>query len=151
MNGWFDKQFQQLTAHELWAVLRLRQQVFVLEQKCLYPDIDDSDRHAQHLAYWVDGEVLAYARLLAPGISYEQASIGRVAVAPAARASKLGRELMLRSIKILETQYPNHAIKIGAQKYLENFYNKLGFATISDAYIEDGIEHIHMLKNAKPT
>lgn len=151
MNGWSSKQFKDLKAQELWAILRLRQEVFVLEQECLYPDIDDTDLHAQHLGFWVDGKLHAYARLLAPGISYEQSSIGRVVVAKSARSSKLGKELMLRAIGETESQYPSHAIKIGAQKYLENFYNELGFATISDIYIEDGIPHIHMLKQAIET
>ena len=151
MNGWSSKQFKDLEAQEVWAILRLRQEVFVLEQECLYADIDDSDPHAQHLSFWVNGKLHAYARLLAPGISYKQASIGRVVVAPTARSSKLGTELMQHAIREVEALYPTHEIKIGAQKYLENFYKRLGFETISDVYIEDGIPHIHMLKKAIET
>ena len=148
MNGWFTKHFKELSVQELWAILRLRQEVFMLEQECLYLDIDDIDQQAHHLAFWHKGELQAYARLIEPGISYAQASIGRVVVAPSVRSSKLGRTLMQHAIQELETLHPQHAIKIGAQKYLENFYNSLGFSTISDSYIEDGIPHIHMLKRS---
>ena len=148
MNGWLSKHFDDLASQELWAILRLRQEVFVLEQECLYPDIDDIDRQAVHLCFWVAGELHAYARLLAPGVSYEQASIGRVVVAPQARNTKLGQALMQRAIEQIQTQHPSFAIKLGAQKYLERLYQELGFETISDVDMEDGIAHIHMLKKA---
>lgn len=147
MNGWSIKHFKELNTEELWAILRLRQEVFILEQECLYADMDDIDLKAQHLAFWAQEELHAYARLIAPSKSNQYASIGRVVVTKSMRDLKLGRSLMLRAIKEIEAQHPESAIKIGAQKYLENFYNGLGFSTISDVYIEDGIPHIHMLKN----
>ena len=144
---WATKALDQLDTHELFELLKLRQEVFVVEQDCPYPDIDDTDRVAMHLCGWSEKKLVAYARLIKPGVSYTQASIGRVVVSPAARGAGLGQTLMEEALKQTERLYPAQPIKIGAQQPLENFYNDLGFKRTSEMYLEDGIPHIHMLRN----
>jgi ElaA protein len=127
-----------------------RQQVFILEQTCLYPDLDGLDVAAHHLLGWrvADGrrELVAYLRILAPGAKYAEMSLGRVLTTPAARGTGAGRELLARGIEYAEHLHPGHRIRIGAQAYLENFYQGFGFQTISEPYDEDGIMHIDMLR-----
>lgn len=144
-NTWSLKKFEELTVHELYAVLQLRSEVFVVEQNCVYPDMDDKDQAAWHLMCIKNKRLVAYTRLLPPGISYPQPSIGRVVTSPSARRSGLGRELMLRSIKSCEDLFGKNSIMIGAQLYLKKFYESLGFHQTSDMYLEDGIEHIKMI------
>ncbi len=139
------KPFDQLTPHELYAILQLRNEVFAVEQNCVYPDMDDKDQFAWHLMGEKDNKLLAYTRLIPPGISYKEPSIGRVVTSPSIRRSGEGRILMQRSIEWLEEKYPGQPIHIGAQLYLKDFYSSLGFLTCSDIYLEDGIEHIEML------
>jgi ElaA protein len=150
MIEWQWRSFHELTNVELYEVLAARQQVFVLEQQCFYNDFDGLDPGAHHLLGWrtVDGkrELVAYLRCLAPGAKYEEMSLGRVLTTMAARRSGAGRELIARGIECAERQHPGHRIKIGAQQYLENFYQGFGFATISEPYDEDGIMHIDMLR-----
>ncbi|RBP51603.1 GNAT family N-acetyltransferase [Arenicella xantha] len=142
---WLNKSFNELNQHEMFDLLELRQRVFIVEQECAYPDMDATDKVARHLMAW-DGETLAgCTRLIGPGITYEHASIGRVAIAQAYRGTGLGRQLMERSIAEIQQRFPAQLIKIGAQQYLEGFYNSLGFVTVSDRYLEDGIPHIDML------
>lgn len=142
---WLSKEFDKLTNHQLFSLLELRQRIFIVEQACAYPDIDSTDKLASHLMAW-DGDVLAgCTRLIGPGITYEFASIGRVAIAQNYRGSGLGRKLMEKSIQEMRTRFPQQAIKIGAQQYLEGFYQSLGFATVSELYLEDDIPHIDML------
>ena len=131
----------------LYDVLRLRSEVFVVEQNCVYQDIDRRDVDALHLLALNDaGELLAYARLFKAGDCYEQASIGRVIVAPQYRKYGLGRALMQQAIAHIETLFGPQPIKIGAQSYLEQFYGSFGFVQQGEPYVEDGIPHLHMLR-----
>lgn len=153
MIEWQWSGFADLTVAQLYAMLALRQEVFVLEQACLYPDIDGLDPDAQHLLGWrtVDGkrELMAHLRCLAPGAKYSEMSLGRVVTAPGARGSGLGRELVAKGIELACALHPGHAIRIGAQAHLERFYAGFGFVTVSEPYDEDGILHIDMLRAAQ--
>ena len=155
MITWQWNGFNALTVAQLYAMLALRQEVFVLEQTCLYPDIDGLDPGAQHLLGWreVDGkaELVAHLRCLAPGAKYDEMSLGRVVTNPSARGSGLGRELVAQGIACAERLHPGHAIRIGAQAYLEAFYASFGFRTVSAPYDEDGILHVDMLRPASIT
>ena len=142
---WTCKPFEELQPRELYAILRLRNEVFVVEQNCVFQDADNKDFYAYHVMGWLDGNLVAYTRLLPPGISYVHASIGRVVNSGTVRGSGAGRELMLQSISILYSLWGKIPIQIGAQLYLEQFYKSLGFQQISPVYLEDGIDHIEML------
>ena len=152
MIEWQWRAFADLTNAELYTVLAARQQVFVVEQTCLFPDIDGLDDDAQHLLGWrmVDGQrqLAAYLRMLAPGVKYTEASIGRVLTTPAARGSGAGRALLTEGTHGADRLYPGHANRIGAQLYLENFYQQFGYVTITAPYDEDGIMHVDMLRAA---
>ena len=152
MIEWQWSSFAGLAVAELYEMLALRQQVFVLEQTCLYPDIDGLDPDAHHLLGWrtVDGkrELAATLRCLAPGAKYDEMSLGRVVTSPSARGTGLGRELVAQGIACAERLHPGHAIRIGAQAHLETFYAGFGFRTVSAPYDEDGILHIDMLRPA---
>ncbi len=147
---WEWLHFSALSATQLYAVLALRMDVFILEQQCLWNDLDGLDQDAHHLLGWrtVDGkrQLAAYLRLLAPGVHYDDMSIGRVVNARFARGSGIGRELLTHGIRLAEQQYPGQRIKIGAQRYLEKFYASFGFVTVSEPYDEDGIIHVKMLR-----
>jgi ElaA protein len=122
----------------------------VVEQQCIFLDMDGLDKHAHHLSGYVEGKLVAYTRILAKGLSYpEYPSIGRVVTAPEARGKAYGFALMEESIKRLFNLYGEVPIKIGAQLYLEKFYNALGFIQSGKVYLEDGIEHIPMLRSPK--
>jgi ElaA protein len=129
----------------LYSILQLRNLVFSIEQNCVYPDMDDHDKSSWHLMGWRDRQLLAYSRLIPPGIVYAEPSIGRVVTAQQVRRSGEGRELMARSIAFMRERYHGQSIRIGAQLYLEAFYNSFGFKRCSDVYLEDGIEHITMI------
>lgn len=145
---WKTKPFKALSTQALFDILKLRQSIFVVEQECPYPDIDDTDLVAMHLYGCNEaGELIAYARLIKPGVSYPQASIGRVAISPSARGLRLGETLMQAALQEMDRLYPGQAIKLGAQEHLEKFYSDLGFRRISAMYMEDGIAHIHMLRD----
>jgi ElaA protein len=150
MTEWQWRSFAQLSNQELYQLLAQRQQVFVLEQQCLYDDFDGLDLEAHHLLGWrvIDGrrELAAYLRCLAPGAKYTEMSLGRVLTAQAARGAGIGRELVAQGIAHAERQHPGHRIRIGAQQHLESFYASFGFLTISSPYDEDGIMHIDMLR-----
>jgi len=150
MIEWQWSGFADLTAAQLYEMLALRQQVFVLEQTCLYPDIDGLDTDAHHLLGWrtVDGKraLAATLRCLAPGARCDEMSLGRVVTSPSTRGSGLGRELVARGIEEAVRLHPGHAIRIGAQAHLENFYGSFGFVTVSEPYDEDGIMHVDMLR-----
>lgn len=143
--NWKLKSFDELSVHELYAILRLRSEVFVVEQHCVFLDMDDKDLQCYHLMGWKDGLLAAYTRLLPPGLAYQYASIGRVVTSPAARGGGIGRELMQLSIDKTRELFGEVVIKIGAQLYLQKFYESLGFQQTGDIYLEDGIEHIEML------
>ena len=150
MIDWQFSSFKDLGPADLYEVLAQRQDVFILEQTCLYPDIDGLDPQAHHLLGWrsVDGQrrLAAYLRVLAPGVKYDEMSIGRVITTKAARGSGAGRLLLAEGIARAEALYPGHRIRIGAQQYLEAFYGSFGFNTVSEPYDEDGIMHVEMLR-----
>ena len=143
---WQLKAFDELSPAELYSILRLRNEVFVVEQNCVFQDADNIDQPSHHLMGWVDNLLVAYTRIVPPGVSYAQASIGRVVTAPSHRRAGAGKELMQQSIDTLYRLFGVMPIKIGAQYYLKKFYESLGFVQISDIYLEDGIEHIYMLR-----
>ena len=143
------KPFDELTLNELYAMLMLRSEVFVVEQRCLYLDPDGLDVGAHHLLGWSNAvpETLACGvRILAPGVVYDEASIGRVVTAPAHRGGGVGRILMQRALAECARLFPGQSIRIGAQQYLEPFYASLGFVSVSEPYDEDGILHVKMLR-----
>lgn len=142
---WRCKKFSELTPCELYALLKLRSEVFVVEQNCVYLDIDGKDPKVYHLMCWEGDELLACTRLLPAGVSYEEGSIGRVATAYKIRRFGLGRELMQRSIAGCYQLFGQATIRIGAQLYLKRFYESFNFVQASQVYLEDGIEHIEML------
>ena len=143
--NWTYKHFTSLNTKELYTILSLRSEVFVVEQNCVYLDTDQKDLDAWHLCGWQDDVLVAYVRILAPGVSYEEASIGRVLTNPAFRKNGYGVELMNVAIEKTLQQFNVQKIKIGAQLYLLNFYSNLGFIQTSEIYMEDGIPHIEML------
>ena len=143
---WRLKHFEDLTPHELYAVLQLRIEVFVVEQSCVFQDADDKDQASYHLMGWQGNKLVAYTRLVPPGHIYEQASIGRVVTSPSVRRFGAGKQLLQQSIDAVYQLFGKGPIKIGAQLYLKKFYESFDFQQISDIYLEDGIEHIYMLR-----
>ena len=146
--NWYYKTFSQLTPIELYQVLQLRSEVFVVEQNCVFLDMDNIDQECFHLMGLVENKLVAYARIVPPGIVYTEPSIGRVVTSPSVRKHGLGKQLMQQSIELVHELFGNTSIKIGAQNYLREFYSSFGFYQVSDVYLEDGIEHIYMVKNA---
>lgn len=136
--------FDELTALELYEILKLRVDVFVVEQNCPYPELDGLDQQSIHLAYRENGEILAYARLVPAGLKYDVPSIGRVIVRPAARGHGLARQLMRKSLDYIFTEWHPAAVQLQGQEYLKGFYQSFGFEPISDVYDEDGIPHLDM-------
>lgn len=143
--NWQCKHFNELTADELYDILQARSSVFVVEQNCVYLDTDGTDKHCYHFCGYQGKEIAAYTRLIGPGIIYPQASIGRVITTAPYRGLGAGKELVAASIARCRQLFGNVPIKIGAQLYLEKFYSSFGFVKSSDVYMEDGIEHIHMI------
>jgi ElaA protein len=147
---WQWSRFSELTPEDLYAVVRLREEVFIVEQQCAYPDADGRDPQAWHLLGWSNGEdgrgLVAYARIFEPGVRYSEGSIGRVVTAPRVRGTGLGRDLMAEALRRLEGLAPGQTVKIAAQRRLEKFYLDLGFRTVSAPYEEDGIIHVDMLR-----
>lgn len=142
---WTCSDFSDLTNMEVYKILQLRNEVFIVEQNCPYPDCDEKDFAAYHLCAWQNDQLVAYSRLLAPGISFpEKASIGRVLTSPSARRQNLGKELMTRSIRGIYTLFGRIDIEISAQYYLKSFYEFFSFIQASEIYLEDDIPHIKM-------
>lgn len=146
--NWKIKRFEELSSLELYSILQLRSKVFVVEQNCVYQDIDGKDLKALHLIGESDGKIAAYARLFKSGDYFENASIGRVVIDPDYRDRKWGFEMMEHAISGIETFFGEAKITISAQLYLQKFYEKLGFVTSSETYLEDDIPHIEMKRNA---
>ncbi len=146
MISWTLKKFDDLSPHELYAILQLRNEVFAIEQNCVYPDLDNKDQPSYHLMGWNNDKLIAYARIIPPAVIYPEPSIGRVVTSPAARGNNIGKELMEQSINKVYELYGKTPIRIGAQLYLLKFYTGLGFHKTSAVYLEDGIEHIEMVK-----
>lgn len=140
------KTFKQLTIDELYAILQLRSEVFVVEQDCVYQDIDYKDQKALHVLGFKNKKLVAYTRLFKPGDYFDKASIGRVIVVESERKHRYGYDVMEASIKAINDYYEETQIKISAQVYLKNFYNNLGFNAVGEEYLEDGIPHIGMVK-----
>jgi ElaA protein len=136
--------FKSLSNDELYDVLKLRSAVFVVEQNCAYQDLDDKDKKGLHVLGYVGEDLAAYARLLPQGVSYKEASVGRVVVNPRFRGKNLGKELMNASVNYCVEEFRANEIVISAQLYLEKFYSDLGFVKESDTYLEDDIPHIKM-------
>ena len=150
---WRWCRFDALTVVELQHIYAARQQVFVIEQQCLYLDVDGHDEAAWHLAAWSDAHRMppAYARLLDPGVKYLEPSMGRVLTTAPARGVGLGRELVRRVISASSDAWPGHGMRISAQARLEGFYRELGFEPVGTPYDEDGIPHLDMLRPADPS
>lgn len=138
------KRFEALSAPELYQILQLRSEVFVVEQNCVYQDIDGKDAKALHLFGESAGKIVAYARLFDKGDYFDETSIGRVVVSPASRDKKYGHVLMKEAISAIETEFRQTAIAISAQLYLKKFYESHGFVAEGETYLEDDIPHIHM-------
>jgi ElaA protein len=158
MINWLLKKFDDLSPNELYAILQLRNEVFAIEQNCVYPDLDNKDQPAYHLMGWSKGllsenndkadsyRLVAYTRIMPPGIAYPEPSIGRVVTSPFVRGKGIGRQLMEKSIEHIYKIYGTTPVKISSQLYLKRFYAELGFFPTGDVYLEDGIEHIKMVK-----
>lgn len=144
--NWVVKAFADLSIDELYALMCLRQEVFVVEQNCAYLDADGKDKYAFHLMAYSEDKLVASARLLPAGVSYAEASIGRVVTAIDERRKSFGQALMAKSIAELHRLYGQVPIRIGAQQYLKTFYESFGFVQEGDPYLEDGIPHIIMLR-----
>ncbi|MDC3413151.1 GNAT family N-acetyltransferase [Aquibacillus sp. 3ASR75-11] len=142
---WKKKLFDVLTVQELYAILKARVDVFVVEQNCPYGEIDNYDQVSTHLYLENDGEIIAYARLLPRNVKYKEASIGRVLVNQTYRKNGYAKELLERSIAVILEEWKEPAIKIQGQEYLRQFYGSFGFKEISDIYLEDDIPHVDML------
>jgi len=149
MINWVCKPFGKLTTEELYIILRLRSEVFVVEQNCIFLDMDNKDFFCDHLMAWKENMLLAYSRIVPPGISYEESSIGRIVSSPAGRGTGVGRDLLQQSIQTLYRIHGKRDIRIGAQYYLKEFYESFGFVQTGDIYPEDGINHIEMLLSIK--
>lgn len=143
---WTWAQLEDLTALDIHALFKARQAVFVLEQSCLYPDIDAHDLESWHLLGRENGALYAYLRVVPPGLKYPEPAIGRVLTVPIARGRGYGRALMAEGIRRVEAAHPNAGIRISAQCYLDRFYAELGFVTVGEPYDEDGIPHQEMLR-----
>ncbi|MEN8884838.1 MAG: GNAT family N-acetyltransferase [Winogradskyella sp.] len=141
------KTFKELTLTELYNILMLRSEVFVVEQDCVYQDIDGKDQKALHVLGYNSNQLVAYTRLFKPGDYFNEASIGRVVVAQNQRQHKFGYAIMKASIDTINTHYNETKIKISAQMYLKRFYNNLEFIEVGEQYLEDNIPHIAMLKS----
>ena len=147
MTNWQIKNYTNISVAELYQILRLRQEVFIIEQNCIYPDIDDKDHNAMHLLGTIDNKLIAYARLFQPD-DYLQgySSIGRVVVAKQKRGQQIGHALIKHAVHFLKTQYPHSPCKISAQAYLMTLYQSFDFIAEGNTYLEDGIPHIAMIK-----
>ena len=141
------KTFKELTTSELYEILQLRSEVFVVEQDCVYQDIDGKDQKALHVLGYKNEKLVAYTRIFKPGDYFKEASIGRVVVEQKERQYKYGYTIMNASIEAIKTYYNETIIRISAQTYLKRFYNNLDFKEVGEEYLEDGIPHIAMLRS----
>jgi len=141
------KTFNELNTTELYNLLQLRSEVFVVEQDCVYQDIDYKDQNALHVLGYIDDKLVAYTRVFGPNDYFKLSSIGRVIVRKEYRNSNYGKDIMKASINMIERKFEEKSIKISAQVYLKKFYNNLGFIEIGNTYLEDGIPHTAMIKH----
>lgn len=142
-----SKSFNELSTTELYDLLQLRSEVFVVEQDCVYQDIDGKDQKALHILGYSGKNLVAYTRIFKPGDYFDEASIGRVVVKETERQHKYGYAIMKASIEAIKTYYNKSEIRISAQTYLKRFYNNLDFKAVGEEYLEDGIPHINMIKS----
>ena len=140
------KRFNELSTEELYQILRLRSEVFVVEQDCVYQDVDNKDQKALHVLGIKNNEVVAYTRVFEPGDYFDNVSIGRVVVSQDQRKYGLGKQIMQSSLAAIDQRFPDKPIEISAQSYLLKFYTELGFNAFGEEYLEDGIPHRRMLK-----
>jgi len=145
--SWSLKQFNELNPQELYDILRLRSEVFVVEQQCIFLDMDNKDQQCHHLQGRINEKLIVSVRIVPPGIFYDEPSIGRVVGSPRFRGIGAGKALMAKAIEETLRLYGNSPIKIGAQLYLKKFYEEMGFEQCSDTYMEDDIPHIKMIRN----
>lgn len=138
------KKFEEFNVYELYEVLRMRCEVFVVEQKCAYQDIDGADLESYHLIGVENEEICAYLRIPFKGVTYDKTSIGRLIVPEVSRGKGYGKKIILKAIEVITGEMGESEIEISAQLYLKEFYESLGFKVSSDSYLEDGIPHIHM-------
>ena len=143
----FTKKFNDLSVYELYDILQLRINVFVVEQNCPYHECDGYDKDALHTLVFENDRIVAYTRILPPGVRYEEPSIGRIVVDSSIRGTGIGYKIINESIDYIKKEFPGKKIKIQAQAYLENFYTSFGFEKISEEYLEDDIPHIDMIYN----
>lgn len=139
------KRFNEVTVEELYKILKSRNEVFVVEQNCIYQDCDNKDYEAYHLFCEKDGEVIAYLRILNKGISYDEVSIGRVLVKKGYRGTGLSRDMMIKALNFIEEELREVEVRISAQVYIKKFYENVGFKIVSEEYLEDDIPHVQML------
>lgn len=139
------KKFSELENNELYQILELRSEVFVVEQNCAYNDVDNKDQDAYHLLLQDNKKIVAGLRILKKGVSYDQISIGRVVVNKEYRGRGIAKDMMLKAIEFIENDLSEKEIKISAQAYLIEFYKSIGFVEVSQVYLEDDIPHIDML------
>jgi ElaA protein len=140
------KHFTELTTTELYAAIRLRNEVFVVEQNCPFQDADNKDQYCHHVLLWQNGELIAYARIVPAGISYTETSIGRIITSGAVRGTGMGKVLMQYALECAEQLHGAGPIRIGAQVYAQKFYEQFGFEADGEIYDEDGIPHIEMVR-----
>ncbi len=149
---WQCARLTELSATQQYAIFSARSEVFVVEQNCVFQEMDGLDLEADHVIGWGgDNVVAAYLRIVAPGIKFVEPSLGRVITTRNFRGGGAGKTLIAEGIRHLERIYPGQAIRIGAQAYLEKFYGSFGFRTVTDIYLEDDIQHIDMVRNAGHT
>ena len=143
---WQCLRFDELTTHQLYMVMKLRVDIFVVEQNCPYHELDNKDlqNDVYHLLGYDGDTLIAYLRLLAPKISYPNVSLGRVVIAEVARGSGIAHQLLAKGVQLAEQYWPNHSIDIGAQSHLQSLYQAHGFKAFSEEYLEDGIPHVDM-------
>ncbi len=141
------KSFKELSTTELYKILRLRAEVFIVEQACPYQDVDDKDQKAIHLIGYKENEIVAYTRIFGAGDYFENVSMGRVVVSEKERKFGYGHDLIKESIAVIEKKFKTRTIKISAQTYLKKFYESHGFEQVGEEYLEDDIPHIGMLKS----
>ena len=150
MIEWQWSSFEALSKDDLYEIMERRQEVFVVEQNCVFQDIDRVDQQAFHLLGWMQvgaqRQLVAYMRCVFPGVKYPEVSLGRVLSTSVVRGTGIGREMMVQAIDNAERQFPGLRIRISAQHYLEAFYRSFGFETTSEPYDEDGIPHVEMLR-----
>ena len=139
------KTFSELDTEDLYQILRLRSEVFVVEQDCVYQDIDNKDQNAIHLYYKENDQIVAYTRIFKAGDYYENPCIGRVVVSKKDRGNDLGKKIMIDSMEYIKQNLKGEKIELSAQKYLDKFYKDLGFYKIGEDYLEDGIPHQRMI------